>query len=46
MISGYTVEFQKIIQRVNEFTDHESDEIQNAFEGVKNPSFSLKSVNS
>lgn len=37
VISGYTVEFQKIVQRVNDFTDHESDEIQNAFEGVKNP---------
>lgn len=37
VISGYTVEFQKIIQRVNDFTDHESDEIRNAFEGVKNP---------
>ncbi len=37
VISGYTVEFQKIIQRVSDFTDHESDEIRNAFEGVKNP---------
>ena len=37
VINGYTVEFQKIIQRVNDFTDHESDEIRNAFEGVKNP---------
>ena len=37
VINGYTVEFQKIIQRVSDFTDHESDEIRNAFEGVKNP---------
>lgn len=37
VISGYTVEFQKIVQRINGFTDHESDEIRNAFEGVKNP---------
>ena len=36
VINGYTVEFQKIIQRVSDFTDHESDEIRNAFEGVKN----------
>ena len=37
VISGYAVEFQKIVQRVNDFTDHESEEIRNAFEGIKNP---------
>jgi mycothione reductase len=37
VISEYTVEFQKIVQRVNHFTDAESDEIRNAIEGVKNP---------
>jgi dihydrolipoamide dehydrogenase len=37
VISGYAVEFQKIVQRVNDFTDHESEEIRSAFEGIKNP---------
>jgi mycothione reductase len=37
VISGYAIEFQKIVQTVNDFTDHESEEIRNAFEGIKNP---------
>ena len=42
VISGYAVEFQKIVQRVNDFTDHESEEIRNAFESIKNPNLFSK----
>ena len=37
MVRGYTIEFEKIVQRVNSYTDHESNEIRNALEGGKNP---------
>lgn len=35
-VDGYTIEFEKIVQRVNSITDSDSDGIRNAFEGVDN----------
>ncbi|MGC1931136.1 MAG: FAD-dependent oxidoreductase, partial [Candidatus Nitrosopolaris sp.] len=36
-VDGYSIEFEKIVQRVNSITDSDSDGIRNAFEGVDNP---------
>lgn len=36
-VHGYTIEFEKIVQRVNTITDSDSDEIRNAFKDVDNP---------
>jgi mycothione reductase len=35
--NGFTVDFEKIVNRVNDKIDSESDEIRNAFSGVENP---------
>ncbi len=36
-ISGFSVDFQKIVSRVNEITDYESDEIKNSLLQTENP---------
>jgi dihydrolipoamide dehydrogenase len=36
-VHGYTIEFEKIVQRVNTITDSDSDQIRNAFKDVDNP---------
>lgn len=42
VIPEYEVEFRKIVQRVKDFTDHESDEIRNALADIKNPKLFCK----
>jgi mycothione reductase len=36
-VDGFSVDFQKIVERVNNIVDSESNEIRNAFEGIENP---------
>jgi dihydrolipoamide dehydrogenase len=36
-VHGYSVDFQKMIERVNNIIDSYSDDIKNAFQGVDNP---------
>jgi len=36
-VDGFSVDFQKIVERVNNIVDSESNEIRNAFEGTENP---------
>jgi len=36
-VDGFTVDFQKMIERVNNITDSSSDRIKNAFEEIENP---------
>jgi mycothione reductase len=36
-VDGFSVDFQKIVERVNNIVDSESKEIRNAFEGIENP---------
>lgn len=40
-VDGYSIQFEKIVQRVNKKIDSDSDEIRNAFEGVENPKLFL-----
>ncbi len=41
-INGFSVNFQKIVSRVNEITDYESDEIKNSLLQTENPKLFLK----
>lgn len=36
-VDGFSVDFQSIVQRVNDIIDSESDEIKKAFENIDNP---------
>jgi mycothione reductase len=36
-VDRFTVDFQRIVERVNNITDSSSQEIKNAFEGIENP---------
>jgi mycothione reductase len=36
-VDGFSVNFQKIIERVNNIVDSDSNEIRNAFENIENP---------
>jgi mycothione reductase len=36
-VDGFSVDFQKMVERVNGITDSNSDGIKNAFEGIENP---------
>ena len=36
-VDGFSVDFQKIVERVNNIVESESNEIRNAFEGTENP---------
>jgi len=40
-VDGYSIQFEKIVQRVNKKIDSDSDEIRNAFEGLENPKLFL-----
>jgi dihydrolipoamide dehydrogenase len=41
-VDGFSVDFQKIVERVNGITDHNSDQIKNAFEDIENPKLFAK----
>ena len=41
-VDGFSVDFQKIVERVNGITDHYSDQIKNAFEDIENPKLFAK----
>ena len=36
-VDGFTVDFQRMVERVNNITDSSSESIKNAFEGIENP---------
>src|ERR671910_1097135 len=36
-VDGFTVDFQRMVERVNNITDSSSEQIMNAFEGIQNP---------
>ena len=36
-VDGFTVDFQAMVERVNNITDSSSEQIKNAFKGVENP---------
>jgi mycothione reductase len=36
-VDGFTVDFQGMVERVNNITDSSSQQIKNAFEGIENP---------
>jgi dihydrolipoamide dehydrogenase len=36
-VDGFTVDFQRMVERVNNITDSSSEQIMNAFEGIENP---------
>src|SRR5919109_3623178 len=40
-VDGYSIQFEKIVGRVNRKIDSDSDEIRDAFEGVENPKLFL-----
>jgi mycothione reductase len=40
-VDGYSVQFERIVERVNKKIDSDSDEIRDAFEGVENPKLFL-----
>src|SRR5919109_66836 len=40
-VDGYSIQFEKIVERVNKKIDSDSDEIRDAFEGVENPKLFL-----
>ena len=39
-VDGFTVDFQAMVERVNNITDSSSEQIENAFKGVENPKLS------
>ena len=41
-VDKFSVDFQKIVERVNSITDHDSDKIKNAFEDIENPKLFAK----
>lgn len=36
-VDGFTVDFQRMVERVNNITDSSSESIKNAFKGIENP---------
>jgi dihydrolipoamide dehydrogenase len=36
-VDGFSVDFQKIVERVNDIVDSNSGNIKNAFQGIENP---------
>ena len=41
-VDGLSVNFQKIVERVNNITDHKSGQIKNAFKDIENPKLFAK----
>jgi mycothione reductase len=41
-VEGLSVNFQKIVERVNGITDHNSGQIKNAFKDIENPKLFAK----
>ena len=45
-VDGYSVDFESIVNRVNEITDSQANEIKDAFVSSQNPNFFRITVNS